>query len=612
MLQVLLSAQALKAASKPGTGAAAHGSSAEAAFLLERNGGMPGLVSLLSSSNAAAAEQSVWALSRLAEQEPLRAAMRTAGAVRRLPALLAPPATSHHAAVLLAWLCHQSAEQSAAALGAGVLPALLPLLAGPPEPGPHDDGSMDLLFVLRAMADGGVSVAARMASGGCVARLVATLQRQRPVALLACEVLSPLFAAPGVPVDNQVVAGCIPSLAALMRVPQGDEHAAKALATLARHSPAAGRAIVAAVLPVVLEKLRGGFDAVFAGTVRYAADIVAGLMEASQRSGDTIAIQRMARCLDCTIQPLARLLKAVPSDEEGMAVWTVMRALSALAKADALSRAAIVSEGAVKPLVDIMRHGKVVASVAAVRTMADLILDGTPEIRAAAVKAGVIPALVALLPAGCEMSDVDAMPGMLGDVLHALLPLLSDSAGNQQQAVAAGIVKYLPMLRQMAEAGRGGGLVQMGAGVLTGMFRDVERGRSGPGAPVAGSSAATPAAELADDAARLLAQFFAAKMGLFDEGSAGPSERASASAASAGVSNAGSSLREARGGSTGAEAPPCCASCGRAEGEAGVAKLKSCSSCHAVRYCSRECQKAHWRAHKAHCKAAAGATVAQR
>jgi len=27
-----------------------------------------------------------------------------------------------------------------------------------------------------------------------------------------------------------------------------------------------------------------------------------------------------------------------------------------------------------------------------------------------------------------------------------------------------------------------------------------------------------------------------------------------------------------------------------------------CSACHQIGYCSRECQKAHWKAHKAECK----------
>ena len=27
-----------------------------------------------------------------------------------------------------------------------------------------------------------------------------------------------------------------------------------------------------------------------------------------------------------------------------------------------------------------------------------------------------------------------------------------------------------------------------------------------------------------------------------------------------------------------------------------------CSACHQIGYCSRECQKAHWKVHKAECK----------
>ena len=42
--------------------------------------------------------------------------------------------------------------------------------------------------------------------------------------------------------------------------------------------------------------------------------------------------------------------------------------------------------------------------------------------------------------------------------------------------------------------------------------------------------------------------------------------------------------------------PPCCASC-----EKSGVKLSACSKCHAVRYCSTACQRAHWRAHKLVC-----------
>ena len=39
-----------------------------------------------------------------------------------------------------------------------------------------------------------------------------------------------------------------------------------------------------------------------------------------------------------------------------------------------------------------------------------------------------------------------------------------------------------------------------------------------------------------------------------------------------------------------------CAACGSAD-----ATLR-CSACKAARYCSKECQKAHWKGHKAVCK----------
>ena len=45
---------------------------------------------------------------------------------------------------------------------------------------------------------------------------------------------------------------------------------------------------------------------------------------------------------------------------------------------------------------------------------------------------------------------------------------------------------------------------------------------------------------------------------------------------------------------------PCCASCGTAAGD--VVKLKKCTACHLVQYCSVKCQKDHWKQHKKECK----------
>ncbi len=44
----------------------------------------------------------------------------------------------------------------------------------------------------------------------------------------------------------------------------------------------------------------------------------------------------------------------------------------------------------------------------------------------------------------------------------------------------------------------------------------------------------------------------------------------------------------------------CCASCGIAGGD--DVKLKDCSACHLVKYCSVKCQKDHWPQHKKECK----------
>ena len=52
----------------------------------------------------------------------------------------------------------------------------------------------------------------------------------------------------------------------------------------------------------------------------------------------------------------------------------------------------------------------------------------------------------------------------------------------------------------------------------------------------------------------------------------------------------------------------CCANCGRvadADANENGVKLKTCSACLLVRYCSTECQKKHWPKHKRACKARA-------
>jgi len=43
-----------------------------------------------------------------------------------------------------------------------------------------------------------------------------------------------------------------------------------------------------------------------------------------------------------------------------------------------------------------------------------------------------------------------------------------------------------------------------------------------------------------------------------------------------------------------------CANCGKGEEESG--KLKSCTACKLVKYCSRECQIAHRPQHKRECR----------
>lgn len=77
-------------------------------------------------------------------------------------------------------------------------------------------------------------------------------------------------------------------------------------------------------------------------------------------------------------------------------------------------------------------------------------------------------------------------------------------------------------------------------------------------------------------------------------------------AAKAGECSASVPIGAAATSASGAAEDPlaCCAACGKRKGDAGVRKLRTCTGCRALKYCSTECQHAHWDAHKAACKEA--------
>ena len=52
--------------------------------------------------------------------------------------------------------------------------------------------------------------------------------------------------------------------------------------------------------------------------------------------------------------------------------------------------------------------------------------------------------------------------------------------------------------------------------------------------------------------------------------------------------------------STDSYTPPLCANCGKGEESSG--ELKSCTACKIVKYCSRDCQRAHRSRHKKECR----------
>lgn len=117
-------------------------------------------------------------------------------------------------------------------------------------------------------------------------------------------------------------------------------------------------------------------------------------------------------------------------------------------------------------------------------------------------------------------------------------------------------------------------------------------------APVASSSAACllpPAAEVrAADSSALIAA----------DQPAG-SQPAAATAAPSGAVPPSSTAASAAGG-----AVKQCSVCGKRAGDPGVDKTRLCGGCRAVRYCSYQCQKADWRAHKKACQATVTAAKA--
>ena len=104
-----------------------------------------------------------------------------------------------------------------------------------------------------------------------------------------------------------------------------------------------------------------------------------------------------------------------------------------------------------------------------------------------------------------------------------------------------------------------------------------------------------------DEGAQLLLEILECSDGSSSEetstGSASGAAAAPASGQQQGAAAGSSSQRHAA-------AAPCCSTCGAAA--SADTKLRKCAGCKAVRYCSTECQKAHWRAHRPACLAARG------
>lgn len=429
--------------------------------------------------------------------------------------------------------------------------------------------------------------------------------------------------------------GGIPGLIAMLSSPHlaAKQQSTWALDVLTKGKSAAWAAKImqSGALPPLLASLTSGD----AATVLMAGNALVALGKANTKAYLSGGV------LPQLMRLITRPAAAVP--------LAALVAISALADSgnkqalDALSSVGIAS--AMYPLLE-PSLGKIATSAAIIL---DVLATESDAWCAAITEAGCIPRLAAMLAgnetsthagtslASLSMSDCEAArSGIInGPALNGLVAALSAGAATAAQAgMALSCLARVPTNKRRNAALKADALRNCraiaGAGAIPPLVRLLSADCRDPEAADAATLAADvlygmaacrdPALSQAVIDASAMAPLRALSRQPYSEVAATSSSetlkelgrcKGGGGGRSGGSGDAGTQSAPAMPPSTTAAAQPAvaaaderCAACGRRSGESGIENLKSCGACHSVRYCGQECQRAHWRIHKAACQQA--------
>jgi hypothetical protein len=258
----------------------------------------------------------------------------------------------------------------------------------------------------------------------------------------------------------------------------------------------------------------------------------------------------------------------------------------------AAARHLIASPRAVQQLTQLMSSPDATVSRAAMSCLVNTIVRTKARGAAALAAAGVAPLLLQQVLAGAAAAQQPGEGAEHVNYLVAALGVLCALAacrdpGVSQQLVGAGALEALQQLCQGAQAWEG-----------SSSGSSVSSTSTAAEAALVGCLALVPAAfarllVVRRIMARALVAGHACALLLEAAGpvAAGPAAAAGAGAVQQGPAAAGQPPQPRQ--------PRCCARCGQRGTRAQ--KLKLCGACQAVRYCSAECQRAHWPEHWREC-----------
>lgn len=495
-----------------------------------------------------------------------------AGAPAALAATLshpAPPAIAYAADVLGVLAGANEAAAMAVAAPAGALAALVRLASAPARadsPMPGAAIARSALFAIRLLSLWPALVP-RLANAGAIPALAAHLQPGGGVAMsCAADSLSKLVFLSSARYRQATAAGCMQKLTTVLQHGATEEavSSANAFCALAGAPAAVRDELVAVALPALVSCMAASSPAQLA--VRAAAVMLHLVTSTAEHRGCGVADASVY--IEAVVRAGALpLLASLPARGDVV---------------DAATRCYAQSED---------------PATLALRMIAGLFGRG----RDASTGPGHVvswqrgPRHVCALLARLFINLKQKAWLLLAETIDAVLEALQDS-GLQSMASLVVDAGALPTLVSFLDSGKGG------------------------------EAAAAPVA-VAESAARALAHLAAAEDGVY----AALVEAAGIGAHAAGLrrlsATAGPAVQAAElllsmltgssssgGGVSGAAAPEagrghCCAACATPSSQPGVT-LKLCTGCRGVRYCGAECQKAHWRAHKAACRAARAALAA--